>query len=182
MKLLGFFTFCLIFLAHNKYHVIKWMSTGWIICSITCIIELCGFISGTTDSSSEKIRESFERQRKVSRKVPSWKRKYVKLSVLLFFCLFLSLLLVLFLFSFVYHRCHRHDYDVDSIVVVIFPGLCRFVVATHVTCLWWGIFFRASFVICIHTSSTGYFSSHLSLVLCSFIFMLLSVFLWILCH
>ena len=99
-----------------------------------------------------------------------------------FFCLFLSLLLVLFLFSFVYHRRHRHDYDVDSIVVVIFPGLCRFVVATHVTCLWWGIFFRASFVICIHTSSTGYFSSHLSLVLCSFIFMLLSVFLWILCH
>lgn len=141
-----------------------------------------GFISGTTDSSSEKIRESFERQRKVSRKVPSWKRKYVKLSVLLFFCLFLSLLLVLFLFSFVYHRRHRHDYDVDSIIVVIFPGLCRFVVATHVTCLWWGIFFRASFVICIHTSSTGYFSSHLSLVLCSFIFMLLSVFLWILCH
>ena len=98
VKLLGFFTFCLIFLAHNKYHFIKWMSTGWIICLITCIIELCGFISGTTDSSSEKIRESLERQRKVSRKVPSWKRKYVKLSVLLFFVFFWACYLFYFCF------------------------------------------------------------------------------------
>ena len=181
MKLLGFFTFCLIFLAHNKYHFIKWMSTGWIICSITCIIELCGFISGTTDSSSEKIRESFERQRKVSRKVPSWKQKYVKLSVFLFFVFFWACYLFYFCF---------HLFIIVVIVMLMmsivslllfFLG-CRFVVATHVTCLWWGIFFRASFVICIHTSSTGYFSSHSLLVLCSFIFMLLSVFLWILCH